>query len=1203
MTTIIDGLAWIPFLQIQIAATGVIVCAAFLARFVEFRRIMAREWLWHGALVGVLASTLVPLLNRASPMAGVELAILPNAVPVSEPATAGKETEFVALPIAVPQAPPPYDNSRKKNPEAQSVTPPTLSMQPEMIVSFASLPAPSRKDVSARTVRQDNPARDTTWDWILGTLFLCWFAGILYHFMRGLIGMLICRRIVEAAIPLDHAEFDDVLSRLKNVLPQRASLRISASSNVGSPAVIGTFRPHIVLPVSALQWMSSAQLFQVLLHESAHVIRRDPLVKFLQVIARALFWHHPLVHWLNRRLSQSREDVCDNFVLAHSNPADYAETLLVITEKCPRLLSARGLAMLSDSGSLEERVTGLLDETRDRSIRWPLWRKLGMVSGLLLVTLFMGLIRVTERSIQADEPKKSRVEEKLATPATTTAKSTESAETSSCRISGQVLFEKDRQAAAKTTVVLLPPPPKGQDVYIGLLPLRETTVDSEGRFSFESLDPGKYHVWANLGKQTSRKHARKGTVVMLENGGEPPKPVELRLVDGVTVSAKVTDKATGKLIPNATIRLGWSDLVGDFHSDGSTPAIVQPLTAERWFFEAWADGYAKESRWLNLENGNDVDTEFQVVPGGNLDGIVRNPQGKPVEGVGVSVSFEGNHTQVAWVQTDSQGHYQLDHLPFGRGLNLYLSKVDWVSQEISMRLTDAKQKRDVTVAERPHGGTITGVVQDGRGRPIADAVLQNMGTSSQEIRETTSDLKGRFKLDNVYRGSTGHEVMVRAPKFAPQRLKFEPGPAGKPNKITIKMEPGHRIAGRVTDQAGNVIEGVTVYFANGNVAFSIGGNGTTDKDGKFEFDSLPADCPFTFHKPGYSSVENQKLMLDMDDFVTVNMIPVGTILGRVTDRATGKAIRSFNVRLNFSPRRTPHDPISGLRGDWVKPGQTFQSDAGKFKLGELVAGMPLQVMIDADGYETCVQERVDAARSDEAEDVLFELDRIDPATLRKYSGQLLDANGTPVNGAQLRLIVARDRMSTKRASFPFNWQMIRTGQLAQQAQILRFLEGATDIGGRFEFTGVPRNAEVELVWWGGDISSGRADHLELLEEEAIEITLLAAARITGKLDRKKFPEIGRVDVAPDDQALESIGLELKPDQQEFEIGNLAPGKYTVSIMSPFVRIPGSNDGEMTNRRLASTTIILEEGTIKQVDLTIENPNPNERNPPKTTPLK
>jgi len=737
---------------------------------------------------------------------------------------------------------------------------------------------------------------------------------------------------------------------------------------------------------------------------------------------------------------------------------------------------------------------------------------------------------------------------------------------------------------AGADVTLLLPPPPGQDHYMWPLPHRRAVSDAEGKFEFEGLPPGTYRVWANHEKLTSRRATLRGEQVVVPEVGEQPKAVELRMFPGVAVTARVKSQATGKPIPKAVVHFGWSDRKHDnFATDLDGCVTLQPLTRQRWFIEAWANGFARQSQWINLASGSDADLEFSLGPGGNIEGIVRDPMGNAISGVGVSVREEGVRQQLVFVTTDDEGRYRLSNLPLDTPLQISLSKLEYLRQTTTTSAAGPMQILDLTIHPRPHGGSIVGVVLDPERRPIADAEVANMGTSSDEVRRATTGKDGRFRLENLYEGLDGPEVTVRARKHAPQRVKVTPGPAEKPSEVEVVLEAGHTLRGRVEDESGHPLEDVAVCFADGENPFSDGGETITDKLGRFELDSLPADCPITFAKSGFSEIDGRKLPLDTPDVIVVKMVPAGAIQGQVVDAKTGRPVRSFNVRITFSPNLKPDEPSAGLPALLSDPGQTFQSDEGKFQITNLLLGMPLQVMVDSDGYEREVCERIVANRADQAKLVEFRLASVNPASLSSYSGRFRDAQGKPVAGAVLRLIATRGRKPRMRTDFPFNWEMIRSGQLGQQSVAVRFLEAKSDREGRFEFHGIPNDCEVELAWWGKAIVSGRIDHLELFNRRtAIDVELSVPGRIKARVDRAKFPMVGTIRIHSDNGANESRHLTLKPEQSAFEVGDLAAGRYIVQVMSPYERVPG-RPGAVTSKLLADKTVDVEAGETLDIE--------------------
>jgi BlaR1 peptidase M56 len=150
-------------------------------------------------------------------------------------------------------------------------------------------------------------------------LALAWGLGTGALLIRTWTGAFAARRLRQRSARLSPGDFE---------FWPRATKVIAESPDVATPVSVGLVSPLILLPADWRRW-SADTLVAVLVHENAHVRRRDPLVGIVAVLNRAIFWFHPLAWWLENAVTSAAEEACDDeAVRALGNPGRYAQVLL-----------------------------------------------------------------------------------------------------------------------------------------------------------------------------------------------------------------------------------------------------------------------------------------------------------------------------------------------------------------------------------------------------------------------------------------------------------------------------------------------------------------------------------------------------------------------------------------------------------------------------------------------------------------------------------------------------------------------------------------------------------------------------------------------------------------------------------------------------------------------------------------------------------
>ena len=199
-------------------------------------------------------------------------------------------------------------------------------------------------------------------------LCLCavWLLGCVLAGIRLFVALTRLARIVRNSISVSSGGLDEAYTAACCAMGCEESVAsVLVSDSVVVPIVAGVFRPTIVLPTSLVDRLSAEQLTEVLIHELAHIVRHDQIVNVLQILGGVLFWAHPLVRSVIRRLAQAREEICDNFVLLRKSKSSYSRTLLSVAELSADQANVLGAIGVVGSGwSLTKRIAGLLDQRR-----------------------------------------------------------------------------------------------------------------------------------------------------------------------------------------------------------------------------------------------------------------------------------------------------------------------------------------------------------------------------------------------------------------------------------------------------------------------------------------------------------------------------------------------------------------------------------------------------------------------------------------------------------------------------------------------------------------------------------------------------------------------------------------------------------------------------------------------------------------------
>lgn len=158
--------------------------------------------------------------------------------------------------------------------------------------------------------------------WVLGTAFFS------LRFAWNYLALTVLRRKSSSIVD---PQILQLMQQVKTSLGLRQKIGFYSSSTLSSPLTFGHFFPVVILPVALLCQTPPALLEALIRHELIHIRRADFLVNLLLALLQILFFYHPLIWVLSRRIQELREEACDEAVLLSGcHKLVYAEALLYL---------------------------------------------------------------------------------------------------------------------------------------------------------------------------------------------------------------------------------------------------------------------------------------------------------------------------------------------------------------------------------------------------------------------------------------------------------------------------------------------------------------------------------------------------------------------------------------------------------------------------------------------------------------------------------------------------------------------------------------------------------------------------------------------------------------------------------------------------------------------------------------------------------
>ena len=255
------------------------------------------------------------------------------------------------------------------------------------------------------------------------TLF--YLIGLCLFSARTLFNLVAVKKLKSSGIAINNREWIGAFDKSIAALKIKDSVQLLFSSKIDVPVVMGYFKPVILIPVALINQLTIHEAESILLHELAHVKRKDYLVNMIQLCIETALFFSPFVWLTSALIRQEREKCCDDIVVGFTDskiPYVKALTALEVYRQSP---TQPALAAKNSKYYLLNRIKRIMEMRKKQVNYTQLITVLVIIAALLTTITFTKPATVNAQpqtdttKIKKKQPVKKTTPTKVVTPKTT----------------------------------------------------------------------------------------------------------------------------------------------------------------------------------------------------------------------------------------------------------------------------------------------------------------------------------------------------------------------------------------------------------------------------------------------------------------------------------------------------------------------------------------------------------------------------------------------------------------------------------------------------------------------------------------------------------------------------------------------------------------------------------------------------------------